>query len=260
MKTHAYLRFSTDKQDERQQLNTITKYVESKGMHIDDVYSDEGVHGDTSYTKRNLFDLCKSLQKNDIVIVSEISRITRSGISELSEIIKKHFAPNHLRLIICNVGLDVDCSDINPMTEMQLSMLATFARIEKCLIQERTKSSLETRKKLLADNGSFVSKSGRVCTKLGRPKGHAVSDNTVNACIAAHKTKAKNNQHNAQFYKYLNMFEQREGFIKDNATISRFVQELATLDYRTARGLKFDIPRAWAMIYKVRKLYDKEIV
>lgn len=255
MSTHAYLRFSTDRQDERQQLNTITKYVESKGMHIDDVYSDEGVSGGTSYIKRNLFSLCKSLKKNDIVIVSEISRITRSGISELSDIIKNYFAPNKLRLIICNVGLDVDCSDINPMTELQLSMLATFARIEKCLIQERTKSSLETRKKLLEKDGSFVSKSGRVTTHLGRPKNCEADPKAIKAMAEARKTKARENPHNIKFHKYLTMFENRCGKIQDAKAISAFVQELAQLDFRTATGMPFNIPRAWATIYKVRKIF-----
>lgn len=255
MSTHAYLRFSTDKQDERQQLNTITKYVESKGMHIDDIYSDEGVSGGVSYVKRNLFDLCKSLKRNDIVIVSEISRITRSGISELSEIIKNHFAPNHLRLIICNVGLDVDCSDINPMTEMQLSMLATFARIEKCLIQERTKSSLETRKKLLENNGSFISKSGKVCTKLGRPKGGVASEKAISASVNARKNTAKENPNNQSFMRFLNVWEQRNGRVDRNTDMQAFVDELNALSFRTAKGMPFDISRARAMLYKVRKLY-----
>ena len=61
----------------------------------------------------------------------QVSRLTRSGIGELSYIIEKHFKPNKLRLIICNVGLDIDCSDINPMIELQLAMMATFAKIEK---------------------------------------------------------------------------------------------------------------------------------
>lgn len=250
-----YLRFSTDRQDERQQANTIDKYLESKSMRADRTYKDEGISGGVSYTKRSLFDLCRAVSQGDIVVVSEISRLTRSGISELSEIIKKYFAPNHLRLIICNVGLDIDCSDINPMTEMQLSMLATFARIEKCLIQERTKSALETRKKLLAEQGSFISKSGRTCTHLGLPKGCKANANAIKAMADTRRNKAKENPHNVQFYRYLTMFEARCGRIQDSKAISAFVQELAQLDFRTATGLPFDIPRAWNTIYKCRKLF-----
>lgn len=250
-----YLRFSTDKQDERQQLNTIQKHLETKGMRIDKIFMDEGVSGGTSYTKRNFFDLCNDIKANDIVVVSEVSRITRSGIAELSEIIEKYFKPNHLRLIICNVGLDIDCSDINPMVEMQLMMLATFSKIEKQLIQERTKSALEIRKKKLTQDGSFVSKNGNVVTSLGRPKGCKADPDTIKAMSEARSAKARENPHNRQFYKYLKVFEARCGVINDNKSISAFVQELAAMDFRTSTGLPFDIPRCWQTIYRVRKIY-----
>lgn len=250
-----YLRFSTDKQDERQQANTIDKYLESKGMRADRTYKDESVSGGVSYTKRSLYDLCRAVSQGDIVVVSEISRLTRSGISELSEIIRNYFAPNHLRLIICNVGLDIDCSNINPMTELQLSMLATFARIEKCLIQERTKSSLETRKKLLAEQGSFVSKAGNVCTHLGRPKGSKADPNAIKAMSEARTAKARLNPHNIQFHRYLSVFEKENGRIMDGDAVSRFVQHLNAMNFKTATGLDFDVPRAWATIYKCRRLF-----
>lgn len=250
-----YLRYSTDRQDERQQANTIDNYLKSKGMKADRTYKDEGISGGVCYTKRSLFDLCRSVSQGDIVVISEISRLTRSGIGELSEIIKNYFAPHHLRLIICNVGLDIDCSDINPMTEMQLSMLATFARIEKCLIQERTKSSLEIRKKILKKDGSFVSKSGRVCTHLGRPKGCEASVNAINKSCAVRRDKARENEHNVRFYRFLTTWESRNGRIEDANSISEFVQDLCAMDYRTAKGLPFSIPRARAMIKKVKKIY-----
>lgn len=256
MSTIAYLRFSTDKQDERQQLNTIQKYLEAKGMRIDKTFMDEGISGGTSYTKRNLFNLCNDIKENDILVVSEVSRITRSGIAELSEIIEKYFKPNHLRLIICNVGLDIDCSDINPMVEMQLMMLATFSKIEKQLIQERTKSALETRKKKLAEEGSFISKKGNVCTSLGRPKGCKADEKAIKAMSEAKLNNAKNNPHNIRFYQYLTMFEKREGRIKDADSVSAFVQELAALDFRTANGLPFNVTRAWNMIYKTRRIFS----
>lgn len=241
MSTIAYLRFSTDKQDERQQLNTVQKYLESKGMRIDKTYMDEGISGGKSYTKRKLFDLCNNIQKGDIVVVSEVSRITRSGISELTEIIEKYFKPNHLRLIICNVGLDVDCSEITPITELQLAMFATFAKIEKNLIQDRTKSSLEVKKK----QG----------IKLGRPKGCKVSDEAIRASVESKQATARENEHNKRFYKFLVHYEFKHGIVKTADEISALVQDLAALDYRTATGMPFDIIRCRNMIRKVKKLY-----
>ena len=130
---YRYLRFSTNSQDERQQANTIDNYLKSKGMTADETITDAGVSGGTSYKCRNLFELCNELKPNDIVIVSEVSRLTRRGIGELSEIVEKYFKPNKLRLIICNVGLDVDCSDMNPMVEMQLMMPHLVLRNRHCI-------------------------------------------------------------------------------------------------------------------------------
>lgn len=166
-----YIRFSTGKQDERQQENTIDQYLAARGMKADDTYKDEGISGGVDYSERELGRLCERLQKGDTLIVSEISRITRSGIGELSEIIETYFKPNGLRLIVCNVGFEIDCSNLNPMVEMQLMMLATFAKIEKQLIIERTKSALDARKKTIAEHGSFISKAGNFCDHLGNLKG-----------------------------------------------------------------------------------------
>lgn len=239
MATYAYLRYSTDSQDERQQLNTIQKYLGNKGMCIDKTYMDEGVSGGTSYTKRNLFNLCTSIQANDTIVVSEVSRITRSGIAELSEIIERYFKPNSLRLIICNEGLDIDCSDINPMTELQLAMLATFAKIEKNLIKERTKSALDVLKK----NG----------VKLGRPKGCEASEKAIEASAKARRAKAKANDSNAQFAKILSLYESRNGRITRETKLDDFCAELNHLGYTTSTGMTFNPQRCRSMIYRIRE-------
>lgn len=168
---YKYIRFSTDSQDERQQENTIDNWLKSKGMTADSVIKDNGVSGGTSYKERNLFNLVRDLQLNDTLIVSEVSRLTRSGFGELNELIQNYFKPNNLRLIICNVGLDIDCSSINAMTELQLSMLSIFAKMEKELIVGRTKSALATRRQAIEKDGGFMSASGKWTTHFGRKKG-----------------------------------------------------------------------------------------
>lgn len=176
---YKYIRFSTDAQDRRQQENTIDSWLSRNGLVADDIIMDEAVSGDAAKRKRKLFTLAKAIQVGDILVVSEISRITRSGFAELDELIRDYFKPNHLRLVICNVGLDIDCSQIDAITEMQLAMLSIFAKMEKELIRGRTKSALDTRKDLLRRNGGFFSKSGRWTTGLGRQKGtngHSTSE------------------------------------------------------------------------------------
>lgn len=251
----AYLRFSTDSQDERSQLNIIQNYLSSKGMSIHKTYSDEGISGGVSYTKRSLMELCTELNPNDIVVISEISRLTRNGIGELSEIVNKYFKPNNLRLIICNVGLDIDCSDINPMMELQLAMMATFAKIEKQMIIDRTQSALDVRKKKLEYEGSFISKSGRVCTHLGRPKGCPANINANKASAESKKATARENKHNVMFWTYVKLYETKNGRIQSPQDIENLTSELQTLGYKTARGLDFDRIRTISMLKKTRMMF-----
>lgn len=255
MATFAYLRYSTDSQDEKSQLNIIQDYLSNKGMHIDITFTDEGIGGGMVYTKRNLFDLCKEIKQGDTIVISEISRLTRRGISELSSIIEQHFKPNNLRLIICNVGLDIDCTDINPMIELQLAMMATFAKIEKQLIVDRTKSKLDSIKKEIATTGQHVSKSGRVITKLGRQDGDAGTawDKALNNSIATRKKKAHDNENNIQFSKWLNLYESKNGVIDRHTDLMPIVEEINSLGYKTATGKEFNKASLRQMIYRAHE-------
>ena len=250
-----YLRFSTDKQDEIQQENTIDKYLENIGIKADAVITDAGVSGGVSYDKRNLGELCNSLKPNDVIVVSELSRLTRGGIGELTAIIENHFKPNQLRLIICNVGLDVNCSNLNPIIELQLAMMATFAKIEKMQIQQRTKSALDARKKMIKENGSFVSKKGNRRTRLG-----GNGDMTQARLSSAEKRNkmAKENSANKFLIAYINQYEAENGEL--NGTTPRAVfdvlaDRLNALGQTTSTGLPYNTNRlrvAWA---RMKKLY-----
>jgi DNA invertase Pin-like site-specific DNA recombinase len=181
---YKYIRFSTDSQDEQQQQHAIDSWLTAHGMTADSTIKDEGVSGGVSYKSRNLLGLVKSLALCDTLVVSEISRITRSGFGELNELIQKYFKPNRLRLVICNVGLDINCSSIDAMTELQLSMLAIFAKMEKELIIGRTNAALNARRELKRKNGGWTSKTGKWCTGFGSPKGRPI-------CEAAHDNSAR---------------------------------------------------------------------
>lgn len=172
---YRYLRFSTDKQDEQQQINKIDDYLSRKGLKADATYIDEATKGDSGRKKTNLYTMFDGLRWGDTLVISEISRVTRSGAGDLAQIIDNYFKPNGLQLIICNVGFEIDCSDINPLVEMQLMMLATFAKIEKQLIIDRTKNALDARKKQRDEQGYWHSKAGNVCTHLGAQKGADMS-------------------------------------------------------------------------------------
>lgn len=250
---YKYLRFSTCKQDEMQQENMIDSYLKAKGMHADSTITDAGISGGVSFKKRNLGDLCKSLNNNDVILVSEVSRLTRSGISELAVIIDKYFKPNKLRLIICNVNLDIDCSDINPMVELQLAMMATFAKIEKQLIQERTKNALEARKKQIKDNGYYINKKGEKRTKLG---GGAMSEESREQASETKRRKAKADEKNQFFAKFIHTYEARCGKLTANSGKEHFEQianELNSLGFKTHTGLEYTAGRVRALWVRMKE-------
>lgn len=245
---YKYIRFSTEKQDDRSQETIIDEYLTRKGMTADKTFKDEGISGGRAYTQRNLFNLCLSLQRHDTVVVSEVSRLTRSGIGELCEIIERYFKPNGLRLIICREGFDIDCSDINPLVEMQLYMCATFAKIEKSLIQGRTKDKLEAIKTEIDSNGFYVTKSGRVITKLGN--GRKPTRECVKAASAKRMEKADSNEANKVFEAYLGIFESHHEPPQWGDTMAWYqdlADELNKMGCKTPSGEEYTAMRAYDM-------------
>jgi len=49
-------------------------------------------------------------------------------------------------------------------------MIAAFAEFERAIIRERVISGLADRQARLKENGSFLTRKGKVCTRLGRPR------------------------------------------------------------------------------------------
>lgn len=256
MKVFEYNRVSTSSQEVAQQHNTVQEFVNSKGWLITESISDEGVSGGVSYKDRNLYKLIQRMSEGDVLIVAEISRLGRS-MSDLNKLVNDELKPRKLRLIIVKMGLDLDCSNLKAIDEMILFAFGFASQIEKEMIVERTQSALDVRKQKLAQDGSFISKSGRECRALGRPKGCDVSDKAIDASVRSRKTKAKENPNNIAFMRYLALYENENGMIDRNTDMQPFVNKLNALDFKTATGMPFDIPRARAMMYKCRELYAR---
>lgn len=167
---YAYLRYSTGKQDEIQQVQALKEWTEPRGITIDEFAKDEGVSGGVSYKDRNLYGLVKKLKPGDTLICSEVSRLGRS-MSDISNLLSQELKPRKIRLVIIKMGIDVDCADLKATDEFIFSALSFAAQIEKELIQSRTQSALDARKEIIRQEGGFFSKSGRWTTGFGRPKG-----------------------------------------------------------------------------------------
>lgn len=180
---YAYIRFSTTKQDEIQQVQALTEYASQRGLTIDVVEKDEGVSGGVSFRNRNLNKLIKKVKAGDSLIVSEISRLGRS-MADLNKLINEELKPRKARLIVVKMGLDIDCSKLTAVDEMVFFALSFAAQVEKEMIQQRTQSALDARKALIEKDGGFVSKAGNFCTHLGKKKGADMS--------AAHRAAYRN--------------------------------------------------------------------
>ena len=170
MAVYAYCRYSTERQEEAEQLVQIKKWAKLRNVIIDDIVIDRARSGAISWENRNLAKLVEKLRSGDTIVCSEISRISRS-ISNFSDFLNHAMRKIRARIVIVNMGLDIDCGNLNAMVELQLAMLACCAQMERELIQSRVKASLEHRKELARINGGWTSKSGRWCTHLGHEAG-----------------------------------------------------------------------------------------
>lgn len=136
----AYIRVSTEKQDLENQKKEISRYASKKRIKVNRWF-EEIVSGNAS-KKERLFDTAIScLNKGDTIIVTEISRISRSLLQILTVIedcVKRG-------ITVCSVkeGYTLDNS-IN--SKVLIFTFGMVAEIERNLISIRTKEALENRR------------------------------------------------------------------------------------------------------------------
>ena len=143
MAVKAYVRCSTNesKQDLDRQVRDIQASC-GKDTHID--FYKEFEHGDSA-VKKELNKLFEEAQAGDIIITTEVSRLSRSTkqLCEIIDLVKEK------RLCLQILGsITIDCRDgkIDPMTEAFLTMAGVFAQLELSMIRERVKSGMENAK------------------------------------------------------------------------------------------------------------------
>ena len=139
------------------------------------------------------------------------------------------------------------------MVELQLAMMATFAKIEKQLIQERTKNALEARKKQIEANGYYLNKNGEKRTKLG---GGAMSEESRAQAAETKRRKAKADEKNQFFAKFIHTYEERCGKLTANSGKEHFEQiakELNSLGFKTHTGLEYNAGRVRALWVRMKE-------
>lgn len=150
-KTIAYIRVSTDDQDVKNQRLEILRLANEKGLGKVK-FTEETVSGRKTWRDRELAQVIESLKKDDVLIVSELSRLGRSML-EIMEILSIS-TQRGIRVFASKGKWELDGSIQSKIIAMVLAMAS---EIERDLISQRTKAALATKKA-----AGF---------KLGRPSG-----------------------------------------------------------------------------------------
>ena len=153
---YGYLRVSTDEQDSNNQKLGVCKKAESLGLSVDDWIIDDGISGTKEPEKRLLGKLMKKLQKGDVIITSELSRLGRKlfMIMRILEFCMLH----DVKVYTVKDGYELGD---NIQSKVLAFAFGIAAEIERDMISQRTKEAL-ARKRL----------EGVI---LGRPKGRRTS-------------------------------------------------------------------------------------
>ena len=75
--TYGYIRVSTDKQTVENQRFEISNFCERENLKIDG-WIEETISGTKNYSKRKLGTLLNHVQKDDLIICAELSRLGRN--------------------------------------------------------------------------------------------------------------------------------------------------------------------------------------
>lgn len=147
----AYLRVSTDKQSVENQRFELLKYADSKKLQIGS-WIEETISATKSIQDRKLGQTIELMKENDLLIVSELSRLGRNLMEVMS--VLHHCMEKNIKVITLKEGYELG-DNIN--SKILAFAFSLSAEIERNLIRQRTKEALARKK----EEG----------IKLGRPKG-----------------------------------------------------------------------------------------
>ncbi|RYE27911.1 MAG: invertase [Sphingobacteriaceae bacterium] len=133
---YAYIRVSTDRQTVENQRFEILKYCAGKKIHVDD-WIEEVVSGTRRSEDRKLGQVLKSLKKNDILIVSELSRLGRNLMEVMS--ILHSCMEKESKVYAIKEGYELGNNISSKVLAFAFSL---SAEIERNLISQRTKEAM----------------------------------------------------------------------------------------------------------------------
>lgn len=140
---YGYLRVSTIDQDNEKFKTEILKYANDKNLG-QVKFTEEKISGKKTYTERELGKLIEQAGKGDLIIVPELSRLSRS-IPEIYKIIS-HITGKGIRLHILKQNLFFEADKQDLTSKVVLNTFAMLAELEADLISMRTKEALKAKK------------------------------------------------------------------------------------------------------------------
>lgn len=152
MVTWGYLRVSTNDQNTENQRLAVLDYANRNKLSID--HWIEVTASSQKSAKSRKIDELKALQKGDVLIVAELSRLGRS-VGQISMLVDKLLL-NKVKLIFIKENMELT-DKRSVQNKVMITMFSLFAEIERDLISERTIEGLNRARA-----------EGKL---LGRPKG-----------------------------------------------------------------------------------------
>ena len=156
-----YVRVSSDKQDLQQQEHLLLKYAQQNDLKVSEFINIE-ISSRKGKKERRIDELMNRLNKGDILLVAELSRLGRN-MFEVINIINE-LSENAVEIVFVR---QPELSTMSSHRKLLLAIYSYFAEAERDFISMRTKQGLAAAKA-----------SGK---KLGRPKGSQNKDKPLDA-------------------------------------------------------------------------------
>lgn len=137
---YGYIRVSTDKQNTENQRFEIARFCEHQNLKIDS-WMEETISGTVEINQRRLGSLLKKIQKDDLLICTEISRLGRTLFMIMDALNLCHKKGVQVWTVKDNFRLGTDLT-----SKVLAFALGISAEIERELISQRTREALARKK------------------------------------------------------------------------------------------------------------------
>lgn len=132
-----YARVSTEEQNLDRQIDALVKF----GVDVRNIYQ-EKITG-TKKDREQLNKMINELQENDVVIVADLTRVSRST-KDLLEIVDRIKSKGAAIKSLKDTWLDTTSG--NPYNSFLLTVMSGLSQLERDLISQRTKEGLASAK------------------------------------------------------------------------------------------------------------------